>query len=92
MNLCDNRRVVGVSCPQYRHHGALAEFVAVPAHVLYALPESVSYVQAPMVEPAAVALHAVRRSPVRLNDSAVVVGSGLIGLRIFQALRAAGCG
>jgi len=84
--------VVGVSCSQYRKDGALAEFVAVPAHVLYALPESISYVQAAMAEPIAVALHAVGRTPIRLNDSAVVVGSGLIGLLIIQALRAAGCG
>src|SRR5216683_6295205 len=34
-NLCDNRRVLGVSCADYRQHGAFAEFVAVPQHILY---------------------------------------------------------
>jgi len=91
-NLCDSRRVVGVSCPEYRQHGAMAEFIALPANGLHTMPASISHVQAAMVEPAAVALHAVGRPPVRLNDSAVVIGSGLIGLLIIQALRLAGCG
>ena len=38
------------------------------------------------------AVHAVGRAPLRLHDSAVVVGSGIIGLLTIQALRAAGCG
>src|ERR1700753_4460991 len=35
INLCDNRRVLGVSCQDYRQHGAFAEFVVVPQRVLY---------------------------------------------------------
>ena len=35
INLCDNRRVLGVSCDEYRQHGAFAEYVAVPQHILY---------------------------------------------------------
>jgi L-iditol 2-dehydrogenase len=45
-----------------------------------------------MVEPVAVAVHAVGLSGVRLGDTAVVVGAGVIGLFLVQALRAAGCG
>ena len=45
-----------------------------------------------MVEPVAIALHAVGRTAVSLNDTAVVVGSGMIGLLVVQALRVAGCG
>src|SRR5690349_2151894 len=37
VNLCQNRRVLGVSCGDYRQHGAFAEFVAVPQQILYAL-------------------------------------------------------
>ena len=40
-NLCDDRRVLGVSCEDYRRHGAFADFVAVPQHILYRLPEDV---------------------------------------------------
>ena len=38
INLCDNRRVLGVSCDEYRQHGAFAEYVAIPQHILYPLP------------------------------------------------------
>jgi L-iditol 2-dehydrogenase len=37
INLCDNRTVLGVSCGDYRRHGAFAEFVAVPSRILYKL-------------------------------------------------------
>src|SRR5882762_7593397 len=40
INLCDNRMVLGVSCGEYRRHGAFAEYVAVPARILYPLPPS----------------------------------------------------
>ena len=40
INLCDNRMVLGVSCGEYRRHGAFAEYVAVPARILYRLPAS----------------------------------------------------
>jgi L-iditol 2-dehydrogenase len=92
INLCDHRRVLGVSCDEYRQHGAFAEYVAVPQHILYRLPETLSFEQAAMVEPVSVAFHAVDLTPISLNDTAVVVGSGMIGLFVIQALRAAGCG
>ncbi|MCE5249635.1 galactitol-1-phosphate 5-dehydrogenase [bacterium] len=92
INLCDNRRVLGVSCREYRQHGAFAEYVAVPEHIVYPLPEGLGFEQAAMVEPLSVAVHAVERTPRSLNDSAVVVGAGMIGLLVIQVLRAAGCG
>lgn len=92
VNLCTQRRVLGVSCGDYRQDGALAEYVAVPARILYRLPEEVSFPQAAMVEPLAIALHAVSLPPVSLNDTAVVAGAGMIGLLVVQALRLAGCG
>ncbi len=92
INLCDNRRVLGVSPPEYRQHGAFAQYVAVPEHVLYRLPDNLSFVQAAMVEPVSIAFHAVSLMPISLNDSAVVIGSGMVGLFVVQALRAAGCG
>ncbi len=92
VNLCDNRRVLGVSCEEYRRPGAFAEYVAVPERVLYRLPEDLPFENAAMVEPVSIAFHAVRRAPPVLNDAAVVVGTGMIGLFVVQALRLAGCG
>jgi L-iditol 2-dehydrogenase len=92
VNLCENRRVLGVSPGTYRQHGAFAEFVAVPARILYRLPDAVSFVQAAMLEPLSVAFHAVSLPKIKLGDSAVVVGAGMIGLLVIRALRLAGCG
>ncbi len=91
-NLSDDRMVLGVSPGEYRRHGAFAEYVNVPQHILYKIPEGVSFTQAAMVEPVAVAAHAVGLTPVSLNDTALVVGSGMIGLFVIQVLRARGCG
>ncbi|MBN1844425.1 MAG: galactitol-1-phosphate 5-dehydrogenase [Sedimentisphaerales bacterium] len=92
INLCDDRQVLGVSCREYRRQGALAEYLVVPQHILYRLPETLSFEQAALVEPLSVAVHAVSRAPIRLNDTAVVVGAGMIGLLVIQVLRASGCG
>jgi threonine dehydrogenase-like Zn-dependent dehydrogenase len=70
----------------------MAELVAVPKRILYRLPEGLPFEDAALVEPFAVALHAVGRAPVTLNDSVVVVGAGMIGLALTQVLRLAGCG
>ncbi len=91
INLCDHRRVLGVSCGDYRRHGAFAEFVAVPQRILYRLPDNLSFEQAAMVEAVSVAVHAVKRTPLADETVALVVGTGMIGLLVVQALRAAGC-
>jgi L-iditol 2-dehydrogenase len=91
VNLCDDRQVLGVSVGEYRRNGAFAEFVAVPEHIVYALPDALTFEQAAMIEAVSVAVHAVGLTPVRLGDTAVVVGTGMIGLLVIQALRLAGC-
>jgi L-iditol 2-dehydrogenase len=90
INLCDNREVLGVSCPDYRKHGAFAEYVAVPEYILYKLPDNVSFVQASMVEPLAVAYHAITRTAIPLNGSVAVIGVGTIGMLTVQVLKAFG--
>lgn len=91
INLCDDRRVLGVSCKDYRCHGAFAEYVAVPQQTVYRLPDNLSFEQAALTEPLSVAVHAVKRTPISSNDTAVVVGSGMVGLLLIQALKAEGC-
>ncbi len=90
VNLCKNRRVVGVAPEEFKQHGAFAELLAIPARILYRLPDELVYEHAAMVEPVSVALHALSRVQVGSLSSAVVVGSGMIGLLIIQALRVAG--
>lgn len=92
VNLCPDRNVLGVSCGDYRRHGAFAEFVRVPDHILYRLPDGLSYEHAAFAEPVSIALHGVNRLPLKPGDSAVVVGAGLIGLLVVQALKLKGAG
>ncbi len=91
VNLCVNRRVLGVSCDDYRQHGAFAEFVAVPQSILYPLPPKMPFEHAAFIEPVSVAVHAVDRLLIQPGERAVVVGSGMIGLLVIQALKVAGC-
>lgn len=91
INLCDNRNVLGVSTGEYRRHGAFAEYIAVPQHIVYALPDNLSFEEAALIESVSIAFHAVSRTPISLGDTAVVVGTGMIGSLVIQTLRNAGC-
>ena len=88
VNLCENRRVLGVSCAEYRRDGAFAEYIVLPRRILYRIPEGLDFVGASIAEPAAVAAHAAAITPIALGDSMAVVGAGLIGLLLIQILRA----
>ena len=90
INLCDNRQVLGVSCGDYRRAGAFAEYVVVPARIVHRLPDQLSYTEAAMLEAVAVALHAVAVTQVPADSTALVIGAGMIGLLILQALRTTG--
>ena len=91
VNLCENRQVIGVAPREYRRHGAFAEFVAVPRRIIYRLPDSFPFEQAALIEAVSIGVHAVSISPVKLGDTAVVIGAGMIGLVTLQAALAAGC-
>jgi L-iditol 2-dehydrogenase len=91
VNLCENRQVLGVSCGDYRRHGAFAELVAVPARIVYRLPDSLPLEHAALIEAVSVAVHAVKPSPPKAEDAVAVIGSGVIGLLIVQVLRHASC-
>jgi L-iditol 2-dehydrogenase len=86
-NLCDDRRVLGVSCDDYRQDGAFAELVKVPQHIVYRMPETMTFEQAALVEPVSVTAHAKNLTPLQPGDSAVVFGAGLIGLAMIQVLK-----
>lgn len=90
VNLCDNRQVFGVSCGDYRRHGAFAEYLAVPTRVLYRLPGELPFAHAAMIEAVSVALHGVRVSGFAAGETALVIGAGMIGTLIVQSLRVAG--
>src|ERR1700726_1629104 len=90
INLCDNRQVIGVSCGDYSRAGAFAEYVTVPARIVYKLPENLAFAEAAMLEAVSVALHAVAVSDLKGGETALVIGAGMIGLLTLQAARVAG--
>ncbi len=91
INLCDNRTVLGVSCGDYRRHGAFAEYVSVPARILYKLPDSLPFERAALIEAVSIAVHAVSRHVPKPDEAVLVVGSGMIGVLVIQVLREKGC-
>jgi len=91
VNLCSERRVLGVSCQEYRQHGALAEQVAVPSQILHRLPDNVTFEQAALVEPLSVSCHAAGILPIQGGESCLIVGAGVIGLFALQVLKNRGC-
>jgi len=92
VNLCANRRVLGVSCGEYKRDGAFAEYIAVPQRILYPLPERVSFEEAAMVEPLSIACHAMTRVKIPEGGRVLVVGVGTIGLLALQVARSLGAG
>ncbi|KEO50749.1 2,3-butanediol dehydrogenase [Thioclava pacifica] len=85
-NLCDSLGFVGLS----GGHGGFAATSVVPARMVHKMPDDLSMEQGALVEPAAVALHAVRMSTLKAGDMAAVFGAGPIGLLVVEALRVAG--
>ncbi|MCC5836012.1 MAG: galactitol-1-phosphate 5-dehydrogenase [Opitutales bacterium] len=74
-----------------RRDGGMGEFVTVPERNLFLLPDHVELLHAACTEPAAVALHGVRKMRVQAGDDAVVFGAGPIGNLVAQWLKIGGC-
>jgi len=86
-NLSDNREVLGVSPGTYRRDGAFADYVIVPQHILYRIPETVTFEQASMTEAVAVALHSINISGLKPGEKCLVAGAGMIGICIIKLLK-----
>lgn len=83
-HICPERRLMGGHI-----QGAFAERIASPRHLVYKLPDHVSYAQGALVEPLANGVHMARLADVPYAD-VVVIGAGTLGLMALQACRAAG--
>ncbi len=84
-NLCLNQGFSGISA-----EGCMAEYFVLPAYACYRLPDTVTDEMGALVEPLAVALHAVGQGNVPPGASVAVLGDGTIGLSVLLAARAAG--
>ena len=84
-NLCVNQGFNGLFSD-----GCMAEYFILPEYACYKLPDSVSDELGALVEPLAVALHAVRQAHIAVGDTVAIVGDGTIGLCSLLAAKAAG--
>ena len=85
-NVCANIRFL--SNP--RHPGFFRELVNLPAANFSPIPAQMSFDEATLAEPLAVAMHSVRLASIRAGETVAVIGAGPIGLLTIAALRAAG--
>lgn len=87
-NLCPNVEFIGA--PPF--DGAMTQRIWVPRSQIVALPEGFTPLDAVMLEPLGVAIHAVDLAKPRLLERVALLGCGPIGLLILQVLKAAGAG
>jgi 2-desacetyl-2-hydroxyethyl bacteriochlorophyllide A dehydrogenase len=87
-NHCATFRVWGV----HRDGGCFAQYMSVPTSQLLAIPQSLRNDAGALIEPTAVATHAMRRSNIRMGQRVAIIGAGSIGLLTAQAAKAAGAG
>ena len=83
--------MIGIG-PLAAPHGGFAPAIAIDGKRLYTVRDGLSDVEASMLEPSSIAIHALRRTPLRLGDAVLVIGAGPIGLLVQQCAKAAGAG
>ena len=83
--VCENLKLIGIDTD-----GGMAEYMVVPSESVIPVPNTWNKNRAALMEPVAVAVHAVRRSSVKVGDTVLVLGAGIIGLLCAQMLKAAG--
>lgn len=86
-HVCNTLGLFGIDCD-----GGMAEYVAIPAEKLIALPEKVSFKVGAFIEPMAVTVHTLRETGFVPGDNAVVFGCGTIGLCLALTLKHFGAG
>lgn len=84
-NLCKVPTVIGIN-----RQGALAEYLSIPADLIFKLPDELSYDEGVLVEPLSIAVYAVRKAGVDVGDRVAVVGQGPIGLLVDFVAEASG--
>lgn len=85
-NLCPD--VIFMATPPY--DGAFSEYVAYPAYMVFKLPKNMSTLEGALIEPLAVGIYSTDLGEAKLGQSAVILGSGAIGLCTLMSLKAKG--
>lgn len=84
-NLCEHLKVMG-----FQTTGVASEYFAVDASKVTSLPDTMSFDEGAMIEPLAVAVHAVRRVGDVTGQKIAVLGAGPIGILVAQTAKGLG--
>jgi len=87
-NLCVNVQFAGHGS----NDGGLREYVAWPTELLFPVPEGMTAIEAALLEPLGVALHAWDLGRAKVGSNIAIVGAGPIGVCLVKLARAAGMG
>ncbi len=85
--VCEGVEMLGVTI-----NGGLADKVVLPADSLYAVPDTMSWKEATLVEPLAIVLHAFNRIDFKAGQSILILGVGTIGLLAVKVAQISGAG
>ena len=85
-NLCHRLHFCGL----YPDDGSLCQWMHIPSHTCFPVPDRVDDASAALLEPFGVALHAIDLARIRVADSVAILGSGAIGLYILQLAKRSG--
>lgn len=86
-NLCKNVKMLAIP---HERDGVNAEYCVHPASMCYKLPDNVDTMAGGLMEPLSVGFHATELSDARVGESAIILGSGCIGLCTLMCLKARG--
>ena len=77
-------------CGNYPDAGSMSEYMLMPAHCCFPVPDAIDDAGAALLEPLGVGIHAVDLAKIKVGDTVAVLGAGCIGLMILQLARLAG--
>jgi L-iditol 2-dehydrogenase len=77
-------------CGSYPDHGSLCQWLHMPAHSCFPMPDALDDASAALLEPLGIAIHAIDLAKIRVADSVAILGAGLVGLFILQLARLSG--
>ena len=77
-------------CGNYPDGGSFCQWLFMPARSCFPVPQAFDDVEAALLEPLGVAIHAVDLARIRVGDSVAILGAGPIGLLLLQVARLAG--
>lgn len=81
INLCENQKT------KVKSNGGFAEYVVVPASLVYKIPENISSSEAIFIETISCCLHAIDKAEINAGEKVLILGAGAVGLIMLQLVK-----